>query len=312
MLRRTLVSALIRHGTPVLFHPGGRTDILAPIFDAFARGIGGGVEGVSAAELRRQQDAVEWDRRVFFREGYGFGLFATHALTGHSSNAERRNRDTSGYRIMHYTGYGFWNGVAATLKLRRIPEDPSAWTDVPDFTRLSPFMVGGRAFGLVARVRTVTPEVLAAFEGESSRPLTEAGWHGCGRGIWFRAAATPHRLLDYLSIYPPASASMTFGLGVAMCFTQIATPDAVLRSIESMPARLHDDLLTGAAVALATQIHEDDREEPRLRSLYGGALGARLDDVLAAVRDVPDDRTWYASFLDRLATGPVHAHAHAH
>jgi hypothetical protein len=305
MLRRALVSNFLRSGTSVLFHPGGRTEILAPIFDAFAHGIGCGVEGVSSAELQRQQDRVDWNRRVFFREGYGFGIFATHAMTGHASNAESRNRDGTTYRIMHYTGYGFWNGVASTLGLRRISEEPSAWTDVADYTRFGPFMVGGRSFALIARARTVTRELIAGFEGEASPTMTLAAWHGCGRGIWFRAAGAPEPLLQFLTLHPPAAAAMTVGLGVAMAFTQIATPDAVLHSIESMPPRFHDDLAIGAAVALATMIHEDPREEPRVRSLYAGTLGSRVDDVLAAVRDYADDATWYSTFRERLE--PAHA-----
>src|SRR5205823_1103234 len=116
--------------------------------------------------------------------------------------------------------------------------------------------------------RRITRELLASFEGESTPALTEAAWHGCGRGIWFRAAAVPETLIDYLMMYPPATKAMTVGLGVAMTFTQIAAPDVVLRSIESMPDRFREDLLVGAGVALATLIHENPREEPRVRSLY--------------------------------------------
>jgi hypothetical protein len=72
-----------------------------------------------------------------------------------------------------------------------------------------------------------------------------------------------------------------------------------------MPPRFHDDLAIGAAVALATMIHEDPREEPRVRSLYAGTLGSPLDDVLAAVRDYADDATWYSTFRERLE--PAHA-----
>jgi hypothetical protein len=185
MVRRSLARTFVRTGTPLLFHPGGRTEILAPIFEAFARGIGCGVEGVSGDELRREQDLVDWDRRVFFREGYGFGICSVHAMTRHATNPESRNRGGSDYRIMHYTGYGFWNGVASTLGLRGVPEEASAWADVPDYNRLHPFIVGGRSFALIARTKTVTPELIASFERESSPPsLIEAAWHGCGRGIW--------------------------------------------------------------------------------------------------------------------------------
>src|SRR6185437_7065837 len=107
---------------------------------------------------------------------------------------------------------------------------------------LHPFIVGGRSFALVARTKTITRELLAGFERERTPSLTEAAWHGCGRGVWFRGAAQPDVLTNFLTIYPPATAAMALGLGVAMCFTQIATPAAVTQSIDSMPARFREDL----------------------------------------------------------------------
>src|SRR5262249_28680202 len=146
-------------GTPLFFHPGGRTEILSPIFESFARGIGCGVEGVTADTLLAQQNAVAWDRRVFFREGYGFGICAGEAMMSGKSNPEKRNRAGSDYRMMHYTGYGFWNGFAQTLGMRGVPEDAAAWADVADYRRLHPFIVGGRSFAHVARTKTITREL---------------------------------------------------------------------------------------------------------------------------------------------------------
>jgi hypothetical protein len=300
VLRRHLAQTLVRAGTPVFFHPGGRTEILDPIFGVFARGIGCGVEGVSGADLRTFQDQVEWNRRVFFREGYAFGIGAVEALRRGTTNPEARNRGGSDYRMMHYTGYGFWNGFARTLGLRGLPETAAAWADVADYPRLHPFLVGGRSFAAIARTKTITPALLAGFEREATPSLTEAAWHGCGRGIWFRGAAQPDVLTGFLTLYPPATAAMTLGLGVAMCFTQIATPDVVMRTIESMPPRFHDDLALGAGVALAAHVHDEPREEARIRSLFTGTLGARRDAVLAAVQGFQDDTTWYSTLRARL------------
>jgi Protein of unknown function (DUF1702) len=306
VLRRWLAQAGVQAGTPWLFHAGGDVAILQPIFRAFARGIGCGVEGVSSDGLQRQQERVEWDRRPFFREGYGFGLCAAEAMT-RGGNPDVRTRGGAAYRMMQYTGYGFWNGFAATLGLRRISEDAAAWADVADYPQLHPFIVGGRSFAGVARAARVTRELLESFEHEATPTLTAAAWHGCGRGLWFRAAAAPDALVGLLTTYPPATTALTLGLGVAMSFTQIASPAAVVRSIESMPERFHEHLRRGASIALAAMVHDDPGEERRIRSLHAATLGSYLDDTMAATEHLAVDRDWYGAFVDRLV--PVHVPA---
>src|SRR4051812_35205703 len=69
---------------------GPAAHILVDVFADFKRGILCGTAGVSEDVLIEQEAATAWERRDFFREGYGLGLAAVHALTFSRGNPERR------------------------------------------------------------------------------------------------------------------------------------------------------------------------------------------------------------------------------
>ncbi len=190
-LTRAVLRSAMRAGTGVLFHPGGDVRLLAPIFTDFGRGAACGMDGISSDGLTREHDQTAWQRRIFFREGYAFGNALAHAVTRQSGNPEGRNRATADYRIMQYTGYGFWNGFARSLRLPVVDEQPAAWGDVADYPALRPFLAGGRSFALMVRTRTITPALLQSFEREATPALAKAAWHGCGRALWFSRRQRP-------------------------------------------------------------------------------------------------------------------------
>jgi hypothetical protein len=203
---------------------------------------------------------------------------------------------------MHYTGYGFWNGCAETLPAPVLTEDAAAWTGVDDYPLLYPFLVGGRSFGRLVRAKTITSDLIRSYERERQPMLVDAAWHGAGRALWFRAPGEPDALLQMLHAYAPAVPAMTIGLGFAMTYTQIATPDRALQALRSMPAPLQHELRSGAGIALAALIHEMSSEEDRIHSLYRGTeLAPFLADALEAERVTPKDANWYAAFNDNLA-----------
>lgn len=308
-LTRAVLRSAMRAGTVVLFHPGGDVRLLAPIFTDFGRGAACGMDGISSDGLAREQDQTAWQRRIFFREGYAFGNALAHAATRRSGNPEGRNRATADYRIMQYTGYGFWNGFARSLHLPVVDEQPQAWRDVADYPALRPFLAGGRSFALMVRTRTITPALLQSFEREATPALARAAWHGCGRALWFRAANDPTALARLLETYPPATEAMTLGLGVAMTLTQIAAPAAVVRSITSMPGCYLPQLRIGAGVALAAMIRENGGEESRVRAMYTAELAEDLDLATWANEGLAADADWYPTFVSRMMSARAGAKA---
>ena len=301
MIRRKLGQWLSRTGAPVLFAFDSNISIFDGILDDFCHGIGCGLEGISSDELSRIEREVVWHRRSFFREGYAFALAG---LTRRRGNPERRNRGIAPFRMMHYTGYGFWNGcVAGALRVR---EHADVWTGVSDYPRFYPFLVGGRSFGQVVRAKAVTHALIRSFEGEAQPSLTEAAWHGVGRALWFRSASRPDILAEVLGLYPPAAKPMSLGLGFAMTYTQLSSPASVAQSIRSMPLGLRHDLRVGGGVALAALAFEMPEQEDRVRTLFqSGELGPYLEDAVAAEQRSGADGNWYATFNRELARAPI-------
>lgn len=311
MIRRILGETIARTGAPFLFAFGGDAARLDGILVDFSKGIGCGLEGVSGEHLETFERAIVWNRRSFFREGYAFALAALAALRGRG-NAEAHNRGIEPFRMMHYTGYGFWNGCAETLPLPVLTENAADWTDVEDYPLFYPFYVGGRSFGRLVRAKSVTAELVRSFEKEATPALVQAAWHGAGRALWFRAAGQPEKLVEMLNVYGPAAQPMLIGLGFAMTYTQIATPENALQSLRSMPQPMQHDLHVGGGVALAALIHEMTTEEGRIHSLYGATeLGPHLADALEAERITPRNADWYAAFNANMAQRPGRVAHHA-
>lgn len=301
MIRRQLGAACARLGAPALFTLHGDSARLQPILVDFSSGIGCGLEGVGADELQSQEDAIIWYRRSFFREGYALALAARTAFLN-TGSPETRNRARTPFRMMHYTGYGFWNGCAETLPLPRLAESGAMWANVDDYAMFYPFLVGGRSFGRVIRAGAVTVELIRSYEREATPALMEAAWHGLGRGFWFREPGRPEQLLDLLAVYPPARDALLIGLGFAMTYTQISTPAVVLQTLRSMPADMALNLRIGGGIALAALVHEIPEEGTRIHASYDATeLGSHFADAIEAERVTPRDKDWYERFNANLA-----------
>src|SRR5262249_4493704 len=146
-------------------------------------------------------------------------------------------------------------------------------------------ITGGDAFCRTLLQQRVSPDFFRSFEQAADPLSTIAAWHGCGRALWFCWTGDSEMLTSVLQSYAPASTALSLGLGMAITFTQIASPDRGLRSIDGFPTSLHDLLMQACAVTVAILIEENPLERDRLHALYAGALGGCLDDVMHAVKE---------------------------
>src|SRR5262249_43460645 len=103
----------------------------------------------------------------------------------------------------------------------------------------------------------------------------------------------------------PATSALALGLGMAITFTQIGSPERVQRSMREFPPLFHDLLVQGGGVALAGMINENPRESERVYALYTGDLRRRADEALQAAEEARIEtqsmpERWYERFFARL------------
>ena len=281
---------------------GPESHILKDIWVDLKRGLLCATGDVSEETLAEQEAATVWERRDFFWEGYAVGLRGVHALTFSRGNPERRSRRRTGFRGMLYTGYGYWNGVAAWYFLPRLSMDPKAWSDIPDFAQFLPIEIGGEAFTRVMLERQITAEFFRSFEQNLDPISTLAAWHGCGRALWIRWTGDFEKLGSLVQCYPPARPALALGLGIAIAFTQVGSPDRVIRAVQHLPAAIQRSVTWGCATALALKVDQNRAESDRIYTLYSGDLLRFMDEVLRVHAEAQSavaasGEGWYGKFM---------------
>jgi hypothetical protein len=242
-------------------------------------------EGASCA-LRRPAEAaavaetIRWNRREFFWEGVGFGQAVRHSFSFRRGTPDRYT-DTKRYRLMYYTGYGFWKGVAAAHHLPSFSLDPRRWENVDDFRRYAPLVAGGISFGLILAKRRFDERVLAKVPSMDLEGWQVGTMHGCGRALWFLHMNDFATLEKVVRAHARHAEELLEGLGIAIAFTQLADAERIMPCIRSFPADLQAPVLRGAGVALA---QAEDPELIRKHTAVArvGALKASIESCEAA------------------------------
>jgi hypothetical protein len=226
------------------------------VYQALRAGITAGLTSPSGSRLTALEAGVPWARRLFFWEGYAFGLAALHACLGRTGNPFARYR-APGFRFMFWTGLGFWN--AAGKPFPRVSLDPALWADVPEFAEEYPMILGGSAFAVIAQTAAVNRGRLEAIAG--IRNATDLDWIylGAGRALWFLYTRNPGKLTAALDAHPDHALAMARGLGVAITLTQLDTPERVFRDLAAMPSAYWPELIAGSLMAFTCLLMDDAR-----------------------------------------------------
>lgn len=285
-----------------LSFPEQRSDLVnGDLMTHFEQGILNGIRQAPGDEVLADQARVPWSYRDFYREGYALGLAAIHACRFARGNPDRRHA-LADFRIMHFTGYGFYVAIAEQYRLPRISLTADRWRGVPDYDRFHPFLTGGYTFGKTAFAPELDARFFRRFEDPAPYPAhAQAAWHGCGRALWFRFTHNLPRLIETLEAYPPARRHLTYGLGMAMTFTQIAEPRQVNADIESFPPEYRELLRRGAGTALAGMLKDHPASATEVHRLYPGELGTYLARGMAAGEAAASaGGDWYPTYFALL------------
>ncbi|HTK83176.1 MAG TPA: DUF1702 family protein [Bacteroidota bacterium] len=257
---------------------GGRA-VSDTVLTTFQRGSELGLKGYAYEAVRNESLSLPWNVRAFFNEGHAMGA-AGRSASLFQANPESM-MSSSDYEVMRFVGYGFWNGVAAIYPVRRISEKASYWNTIETFPKYRLLMPNGHGFAYVlfrGSFDQQAKRLLMSVDGEDER---RAMCHGVGRVLWFLYLNNPQALNNILAEHDDIAEHLAIGLGLAIAFTQAATPEKILRSIDEFPEVHRRNLVRGAAIAL--QVHANNDPECRkhveaitgeMREWYEGARQA--------------------------------------
>jgi len=250
--------------------------LVRDVYDHFRKGITAGLSGTDGTEVTALEACVPWNRRLFFWEGYAFGLCCQHAVLGRSGNLFKRY-PAPGFRFMFWTGLGFWNG--ASRPMPAVSLKPADWTDVAEFEEEYSLILGGSSFAAIAQTASVDKARIEDLAGIRTAADLDGVYLGVGRAIWFLYTRNHRKLAAVLDAHPDHARDIARGLGVAITLTQLGTPERVLPEIEALPSSYWPHLLAGSLMAFTCLMMDDVRvAEPLSR------FPAPLDVLIAETR----------------------------
>ena len=274
------------------------------VIDSFCEGASCALRRPDQAEAAAQ--TIRWNRREFFWEGVGFGQAVRHSFSLRRGTPDRFT-DVKRYRLMYFTGYGFWKGVAAVHHMPSFSIDPRRWESVEDFPRYAPLVAGGISFGMILAKRRFDEGIVAKVP---VMPLD--GWetgiaHGCGRALWFLYMNDFVTLEKVVRAHARHSEELLEGLGIAIAFTQMAEAERIMPCIRAFPADLQAPVLRGAGVALA-QAEDQSIVREHMAAARVGALKASIETCEAACALAQDENArWYDVVLHAVRSASAQA-----
>ena len=250
--------------------------LVQDVYACFRKGITAGLSGADGERLEALEAGVMWERRLFFWEGYAFGLCCQHAVLAHSGNPFKRY-PAPGFRFMFWTGLGFWNG--AYRPMPSVSLGPPLWADVPEFDEEYPLILGGSSFAVTAQMASVDQARLEDIPGIRDAADLDGIYLGVGRAIWFLYTRNHAKLAAVLDAHPDHARDIARGLGVAITLTQLGTPERVLSEFAALPSAYWPHLLAGSMMAFACLLMDDVRAGESL-----SRFPAPLDVLIGEVR----------------------------
>jgi hypothetical protein len=276
------------------------------ILGAFVRGARLALRRATPATVQAEAARTPWYRRSFFWEGVAFGTAGRNCAR--LGPPRREPAELTGYRAMHYTGYGVWNGLARLYWMPGVPLNPSHWAAVPDYARLSPLIAGGISFALVASAGRLERSLLPAEPpppGIADEVWTTATWHGCGRALWFLYMDNFAGLRQALDDHGEHRDALLEGLGIAISYTNSDSYEGVLERIRSFAPSDQPGLLRGSGICLNALAEDDAENRERVAAITLKELAAARDLCASASRNATPGEPWYREAL-ALARAALH------
>lgn len=288
--------------------PGG-AETTRNVMRSFGSGAKLGLRNSPIEHVRSVSDGMPWSHRAFYHEGHAMGVAARCAMRLQSGTPESLF-PYDDFRLMRYVGYGFWNGATTKYPAPRLDETAALWAGESTWNKYRLLMPNGFGFSTVMFRGAFDERAAAAIENLPDEESREAAYHGVGRVLWFLYMHNYEELNVILRRHVWRSEALGIGLGLAMGFTQVSMPDAIMRAVDGMGAEHRENLLRGVGIALET--HSSNSPQGRIqveRSVFG-ELRRRYEIALEATAS-GSGADWYRLYHENTRRTSRADFAHA-
>ncbi|MBI1805533.1 MAG: DUF1702 family protein [Ignavibacteria bacterium] len=265
------------------------------VLHTFREGCEMGLQGHSYEIMLQVSQSLPWHLRAFFHEGHAMGTAGRHACSLRKVNPERSMKSTN-FQVMRFVGYGFWNGVAATYPTPRIPERKELWSDVPVFEKYHLLMSNGLGFSTVLFAGKFDQRLRKRFLAIDDVQQRDAIFHGVGRVLWFLYLNNFKALQDILTRNDDIVEPLTIGLGLAIAFTQVATPDMIKRALDQFPDGRRRHLMRGVGIAFQVHGQNDPECKDNIEKKIAGEMRDWYEGACHASDEAGNVAEWYPKY----------------
>ncbi|MBI4548572.1 MAG: DUF1702 family protein [Ignavibacteriae bacterium] len=277
-------------------HQGeGARELCDTVLQTFERGCSIGLKGYRYEHVLKESQSLPWNLRAFFNEGHAMGAAGRSVYSLRRRNPELSMKSTN-YQVMRFVGYGFWNGVAMTYPVPKLTEKREFWDEVPMFDRYHLLMYNGVGFAATlfrGQFDDTLKKRFLAFDNHEQR---EAIFHGVGRVLWFLYMNNFQALKGIIYEHDGITAPIGIGLGLAIAFTQIATPERILQLINKFQEREHTHLIRGAGIALQVHANNDPECRYKIEKTLMGEMRDWYEGACHASNEAGDGVEWYPKY----------------
>src|ERR1051326_2711560 len=277
-------------------HPGesGRA-VSDNVLRTFREGSQIGLKGEPFDLFLKKSQAIPWNMRAFFNEGHAMGMAGRSACSFRRSNPELPMKSVN-YQVMRFVGYGFWNGVATVYPVRWISEEGSYWKEISIFPKYRLLMSNGYGFASVlfrGEFDKKTKEDILTIDDPRRR---EAVFHGVGRVLWFLYLNNVPALTTLLDEHEDIVEPLAIGLGLAIAFTQVATPENIIRTLDQFPESRRPHLIRGIGIALQVHAQNDPECRSTIEKTVTGELRNWYEGACRASEEAGNGGEWYPKY----------------
>ncbi len=277
-------------------HQGdGGSAVSDMVLKTFRRGCELGLKGYPYDMFFIESQSLPWNIRAFFNEGHAMGSAGRSACSWAKRNPETL-MTSKNYEVMRFVGYGFWNGVAAMYPVPRISEAGSFWQATSTFPKYHRLMQNGYGFARVLFKGSFDGQLKQQLMNIEDARQRDAVFHGVGRVLWFLYLNNFDALKNMLEEHDDVAEPLAIGLGLAMAFTQVDTPEKILQALDHFPDAQRMHLIRGAGIALQVHANNDPECRSNIERMITGEMRDWYEGAWQASDDAGNGEEWYSRY----------------